>query len=70
MKTTGIKPRIEIKVPNLVKGIHFKRIRVLGKPNDFARHYYKNGVAYFFFGNFYSDKIFKKHQDLNLTQYN
>ena len=37
-------PRLDIKGPNLVKGIHFEGLRVLGKPEYFARHYYENGA--------------------------
>lgn len=37
-------PRLDIKGPNLVKGIHFEGLRVLGKPEDFARYYYENGA--------------------------
>ncbi len=37
-------PRLDIKGPNLVKGIHLEGLRVLGKPERFARHYYENGA--------------------------
>ncbi|MBC8506120.1 MAG: imidazole glycerol phosphate synthase subunit HisF [Chloroflexi bacterium] len=37
-------PRLDIKGPNLVKGIHFEGLRVLGKPEQFARFYYENGA--------------------------
>ncbi len=37
-------PRMDIKGPNLVKGIHMEGLRVLGKPEDFARYYYNNGA--------------------------
>jgi cyclase len=37
-------PRLDIKGPNLVKGIHLEGLRVLGKPEYFARHYYENGA--------------------------
>lgn len=37
-------PRLDIKGPNLVKGIHMEGLRVLGKPESFARHYYENGA--------------------------
>ncbi len=37
-------PRLDIKGPNLVKGIHFEGLRVLGKPEDFARCYYEEGA--------------------------
>ncbi|MGB6064904.1 MAG: imidazole glycerol phosphate synthase cyclase subunit [Desulfomonilaceae bacterium] len=37
-------PRLDIKGPNLVKGINFEGLRVLGKPEYFARHYYETGA--------------------------
>lgn len=44
MKTVRIIPRLDIKGPNLVKGIHLEGLRVLGKPSDFARYYYEQGA--------------------------
>jgi cyclase len=49
MKTIRIIPRLDIKGPNLVKGIHLEGMRVLGKPEDFARYYYANGADELFF---------------------
>jgi cyclase len=37
-------PRLDIKGPNLVKGIHLEGLRVLGKPEDFAHFYYQDGA--------------------------
>ena len=37
-------PRLDIKGPNLVKGMHLEGLRVLGKPEHFARHYYEQGA--------------------------
>jgi imidazole glycerol-phosphate synthase subunit HisF len=37
-------PRLDIKGPNLVKGVHLEGLRVLGKPEEFARHYYESGA--------------------------
>jgi len=37
-------PRLDIKGPNLVKGIHLEGLRVLGRPERFARHYYEAGA--------------------------
>jgi cyclase len=37
-------PRLDIKGPNLVKGIHLEGLRVLGDPQSFARYYYDNGA--------------------------
>ena len=44
MKNIRIIPKLDIKGPNLVKGIHLEGLRVLGKPEDFARHYYQMGA--------------------------
>ncbi|MFA4905581.1 MAG: imidazole glycerol phosphate synthase cyclase subunit [Candidatus Margulisiibacteriota bacterium] len=44
MKNIRIIPRLDIKGPNLVKGIHLEGLRVLGKPEVFARYYYENGA--------------------------
>ncbi|NOU48470.1 MAG: imidazole glycerol phosphate synthase subunit HisF [Bacteroidales bacterium] len=49
MKTIRIIPRLDIKGPNLVKGIHLEGLRVLGKPEDFAHYYYENGADELFF---------------------
>lgn len=43
-KNIRIIPRLDIKGPNLVKGLHLEGLRVLGKPEDFARYYYENGA--------------------------
>lgn len=42
-------PRLDIKGPNLVKGIHLEGLRVLGNPQDFAQYYYENGADEIFF---------------------
>jgi cyclase len=42
-------PRLDIKGPNLVKGIHLEGLRVLGKPEHFARYYYEHGADELFY---------------------
>lgn len=37
-------PRLDIKGPNLIKGIHLEGLRVLGNPQEFARRYYTAGA--------------------------
>lgn len=44
MKNIRIIARLDIKGPNLVKGIHLEGLRVLGRPEEFARYYYENGA--------------------------
>jgi cyclase len=36
--------RLDVKGPNLVKGIHLEGLRALGRPGEFARHYYQQGI--------------------------
>ena len=36
--------RLDIKGPNLIKGIHFEGLRVIGDPNQYATKYYKQGA--------------------------
>lgn len=44
MANVRVIPRLDIKGPNLVKGIHLEGLRVLGKPERFARYYYEAGA--------------------------
>ena len=41
--------RLDIKGPNLVKGIHLEGLRVLGDPGCFAECYYRQGVDELFY---------------------
>jgi len=41
--------RIDVKAPNLVKGIQLEGLRKLGNPNEFARRYYEQGVDEIFY---------------------
>src|SRR3990167_8983879 len=36
--------RLDIKGPNLIKGVHLEGLRVVGDPREFARRYYEAGV--------------------------
>ena len=37
-------PRLDIKGPNLVKGINLEGLRVLGNPEDYVKFYYESGA--------------------------
>lgn len=41
--------RLDVKPPNLVKGIHLEGFRKLGSPVDFSQHYYANGIDEIFY---------------------
>ena len=44
MKNLRLIARLDVKGPNLIKGIHLEGLRVLGNPNEFARDYYLQGI--------------------------
>lgn len=37
-------PRLDIKGPNLIKGVHLEGLRVMGNPQEFAVRYYEAGA--------------------------
>lgn len=37
-------PRLDIKGPNLIKGIHLEGLRVIGDPHEYALRYYQQGA--------------------------
>ena len=44
MQNIRVIARLDIKGPNLIKGIHLEGLRVLGDPHDFAKKYYEEGI--------------------------
>jgi cyclase len=44
MSNIRIIPRLDIKGPNLIKGVHLEGLRVIGDPQKFALHYYEAGA--------------------------
>ena len=42
--TTRLIARLDIKGPNVVKGIHLEGLRIVGQPGPLARRYYDDGV--------------------------
>jgi cyclase len=44
MRRTRLIARLDIKGPNLIKGIHLEGLRVIGSPNEHARRYYEQGA--------------------------
>ena len=36
--------RLDVKGPDLIKGIHMEGLRVVGVPNELAKKYYQSGV--------------------------
>ena len=44
MKKVRLIARLDIKGPNLIKGIHLEGLRVVGSPNEYAMRYYEQGA--------------------------
>ena len=44
MRNIRLIARLDIKGPNLIKGIHLEGLRVMGSPNEYALRYYQQGV--------------------------
>ena len=44
MRNIRLIARLDIKGPNLIKGIHLEGLRVIGSPNAYALDYYQQGV--------------------------
>ena len=44
MRTVRLIARLDVKAPNLIKGIHLEGLRVIGDPNVYARRYYAQGA--------------------------
>ncbi len=44
MLNTRLIARLDVKGPNLIKGVHLEGLRVMGDPNEFAIKYYKEGA--------------------------
>ena len=49
MSVIRVIPRLDIKGPNVVKGIHLEGLRVIGRPDEIARYYYEAGADELFF---------------------
>ena len=44
MRNIRLIARLDVKGPNLIKGIHLEGLRIIGKPNDYALKYYNQGI--------------------------
>jgi cyclase len=44
MRKIRIIPRLDIKGPNLIKGVHLEGLRIIGDPSHFAQKYYQDGA--------------------------
>ncbi|MBU6234703.1 MAG: imidazole glycerol phosphate synthase cyclase subunit [Alphaproteobacteria bacterium] len=57
--------RLDIKGPNLIKGIHLEGLRVIGDPYEYAKKYYQQGADELI----YMDSVASLYNRNNLTQF-
>jgi len=63
VKNTRLIARLDIKGPNLIKGIHLEGLRVLGDPHKFILKYYQEGIDEII----YMDVVASLYQRNNLS---
>ena len=44
MSLTRLVARLDVKGPNLIKGIHLEGLRIIGSPEEYAKKYYEQGA--------------------------
>ena len=44
MSNVRLIARLDVKAPNLIKGVHLEGLRKIGDPNEFAKRYYEAGI--------------------------
>lgn len=63
MANTRVIARLDIKGPNLIKGIHLEGLRVIGNPQEYATKYYNEGIDELI----YIDSVASLYERNNLT---
>ncbi len=62
-KNIRIIARLDIKGPNVVKGVHLEGLRVLGKPDEMGKFYYENGADELFYQDTVASLYGRNHLD-------
>lgn len=62
-KSIRIIPRLDVKGPNVVKGVHLEGLRVLGRPEEMGRYYYENGADELFYQDAVASLYGRNHLD-------
>ncbi len=63
MQNVRLIARLDVKGPNLIKGVHLEGLRVIGDPNAYARQYYEQGADELI----YMDAVASLYNRNNLT---
>ena len=61
-------PKLDIKGPNLVKGVNLEGLRVLGDPKSFINYYFKNEADEFIFHDIVASLYLRNQLDLLIKE--
>lgn len=67
MRNIRLIARLDVKAPNLVKGIQFEGLRKLGNPNEFALKYYKQGIDEIYYEDIVAS-LYERNSLLNIVE--
>jgi len=67
MRNIRLIARLDVKAPNLVKGIQLEGLRKLGDPNDFALKYYLQGVDEIFYADIVAS-LYERNSLLDIVE--
>jgi len=59
--------RLDVKAPNLVKGIQLEGLRKLGDPNEFALRYYRGGIDEIYYEDIVAS-LYERNSLLNIVE--
>jgi imidazole glycerol-phosphate synthase subunit HisF len=67
MRNIRLIARLDVKAPNLVKGIQLEGLRKMGDPNEFARRYYQQGIDEIFYADIVAS-LFERNSLLDIIE--
>ena len=67
MRNVRLIARLDVKAPNLVKGIQLEGLRKMGDPNEFARRYYAQGIDEIFYADIVAS-LYERNSLLNIIE--
>ena len=67
MRNIRLIARLDVKAPNLVKGVQLEGLRKLGDPNDFALDYYHQGIDEIYYEDIVAS-LYERNSLLNIIE--
>lgn len=68
MRNVRLIARLDVKSPNLVKGIQLEGLRKIGDPKEFARRYYQQGIDEIFYADIVAS-LYRRNSLLDIIEH-